>query len=641
MTTKQTSPLPPSPYGGWESPLSAADLARGVVGLHEPRVLGDELFWLESRPAESGRSVLLKRSADGNVRELTPAPFNVRSRVHEYGGGAYLPTPAGVFFVNFTDQRLYQIDGNAIDQITHNDPTVRIADLAWDAYRQRLIAITETHGEGSEASNALQAIDPQTGDFSPLHGSHDFYAAPRVSPDGGQLAFLHWDHPNMPWDGSQLSMLNIDGHGRPVAETIIAGGASESVLQPEWLADGLLFLSDRNGFWNLYRYDASGVFCVLEDGVDYGSPPWVFAMRHYAALDERYVAVARQGAEPQLVLVDSVAGFATPLDIPDRVAGFGDLVKYADGICCLTQYTHGLPARVHYEPKTGKLTRLRESGKAPLAEDYIAPAEHMQFPTRDGAHAYAYVYWPKNPLVAKPEGELPPLLVLTHGGPTGAASSALNLRAQYYTTRGWAVADVNYRGSSGYGRAYRDALKGGWGLIDVADCEDLAQHLIATQRVDAARIAIRGGSAGGFTTLAALTTTQTFRAGASHYGIGDLRALAEDTHKFESRYLDSLLGDEDALANRSPIHHIDALNCPVIFFQGSDDKVVPPNQSQAMVKALRNKAIPVAYLEFPHEGHGFRRAENIIRAMESEYAFFCRVFAIAAEDAIELEIENL
>jgi dipeptidyl aminopeptidase/acylaminoacyl peptidase len=294
-----------------------------------------------------------------------------------------------------------------------------------------------------------------------------------------------------------------------------------------------------------------------------------------------------------------------------------------------------------FTPKTTGAQVLRESGNPPLATEFVSAPEHVTYPTRDDREAYAYVYWPKNPRVTAPTNAQPPLLVMTHGGPTAATSSALNLRAQYYTTRGWAVADINYRGSSGYGRAYRDALNGQWGVVDVSDCEDLVRHLVSTNQVDAERVAIRGGSAGGFTTLAALTSTDTFRAGASHYGIGDLRALAEDTHKFESRYLDGLLGDSQALDSRSPIHHIDALNCPVIFFQGSDDKVVPPNQSQAMVKALRDKGIPVAYLEFPHEGHGFRRADNIIRAMEAEYAFFCRVFAIVPADAIQLEIENL
>mgnify|MGYP001815305993 FL=1 len=301
-------------------------MAQGVVGLHEPRATDADLYWLESRPAEQGRSVLLCQTADGSIEELTPAPFNVRSRVHEYGGGAYLPTPEGVFFVNFSDQRLYRVKGGEITAVTDNPATVRIADLSWHPAGKTLVAVTESHHEGAEATNALQAINVDTGEFRLLHGGHDFYAAPRISADGTRLAFLHWDHPNMPWDGTQLSVAEL-GPERLANEVIIAGGAAESVLQPEWVGDGVLFLSDRNGFWNLHRYDASGVYCVLEDGVEYGSPPWVFAMRHYVALDDRYVAACRHGPEPELVLVDSLSGFATPLNTPSDVVGFGDLVN--------------------------------------------------------------------------------------------------------------------------------------------------------------------------------------------------------------------------------------------------------------------------------------------------------------------------
>ena len=528
-----------------------------------------------------------------------------------------------------------------MEPVTDNPVTIRIADMSWDSERARVIAVIEDHGAEPEAANTIAAIDPKDGTITQLHAGHDFYAAPRVSPAGDKLAFLHWDHPNMPWDGSQVSVARFDPEGQLTEEIVVAGGVAEAILQPEWIGDGLLFLSDRNGFWNLYRYDSSGVYCVLEDGVDYGSPPWVFAMRHYVVLDDRYVVAARNGPEPQLVLVDTTSGFASPIQAPDNVSGFGDLICHDGQIACVTQYVNSLPALVSYQVSDGGATRLRDSGPTPLAAEFVAIAEHVSFPTRDNAQAHAYLYWPNNPNVSPQPDALPPLLVMTHGGPTAATSGALNLRAQFYTSRGWAVADVNYRGSSGYGRAYRDALNGAWGVLEVQDCEDLVEHLISTNRVDANRVAIRGGSAGGFTTLAALTTSNTFRAGASHYGIGDLAALARDTHKFESRYLDTLLGDPEALQSRSPIHHIDRLNCPVIFFQGSEDKVVPPNQSQEMVEALRQKQIPVAYLEFPEEGHGFRKADNIIRAMDSEYAFFCRVFSIDAAQAVPLEIENL
>ncbi|MDH3642664.1 MAG: prolyl oligopeptidase family serine peptidase [Gammaproteobacteria bacterium] len=645
-----------APFGSWRSTLSAEAIAAGVKGLQELRSHGEVLYWLESRPAEQGRTVLMARTADGACRELTPAPYNVRSRVHEYGGGAYLPCAAGVFFVNFVDQRIYRIsdifqaeDGDAIEPVSDPDPDRRFADLCWDANRNRLILVSEHHRPDGEPTNSLQSLS--LGDaaaaLTTLHEGHDFYAAPRISANGENLAFICWDHPNMPWDGSQLIRANITATGALTSEMIVAGGADESVLQPEWQTDdALLFLADGNGFWNLYRYDHSGLYCVLEDGADYGAPPWVFGMRHYAVVSEQHVVAGRRSPEAELVLVDTGSGFATPMTNLINAAGHTSVVHWRDCVACIAEFPDQLPGIVAFPLDGRGAVSLQEAGHTPIAPSGVSRAEQLSFPTRDRGTAHANYYPPHNLQQESPAGSRPPLLVMSHGGPTAAASRGLNLRIQYYTSRGWAVVDVDYRGSSGYGRAYRDALNGKWGLLDVTDCEDVVRYLADQGRVDPDHVAIRGGSAGGYTTLAALTTTRTFRAGASHYGIGDLNALARDTHKFESRYLHRLLGEDRAMDDRSPINHIDRLQCPVIFFQGSEDKVVPPNQSQQMVAALRDKGIPVAYLEFPGEGHGFRRAENIVRALEAEYQFFCRIFDIEpAEQSttfqIEKEIENL
>ncbi|MFP6815690.1 MAG: prolyl oligopeptidase family serine peptidase [Pseudomonadales bacterium] len=642
-----------APFGSWHTPLTAQAMVADVKGLHDIRSHGDILYWLETRPNEQGRTVLMARQLDGTQREVTPAPFNLRSRVHEYGGAAYLPCDAGIFFVNFADQRVYRVQGEHIEPVVDNDPDLRFADLCWDARRNRVIAVTEHHRSEGEPVNRLQAfgIGDDAGNLTTLHEGHDFYAAPRLSPDGTRLAFICWDHPNMPWDGSQLIVMSIAESGEPEEEMIVAGGATESVLQPEWLGDEvLLFLADSNGFWNLYRYDSSGLYCVLEDGVEYGGPPWVLGMRHYAAVGEQHVVASRHGPDAQLVLIDTRTGFATPMANTLGATSHGSLVKWSERLCCIAENPTGLPAIVGYPLDGSDAAILQEAGHAPIESDDISQAEPLSFPTRDQHGAFANFYPPRNHRYEPSPNSNPPLLVISHGGPTSAATRGLNLRIQYYTSRGWAVVDVDYRGSSGYGRAYREALNGNWGNLDVTDCEDVVRHLVERGRVDADRVAIRGGSAGGYTTLAALTlvpepaTTRrrTFRAGASHYGIGDLNALARDTHKFESRYLERLVGDQEALDSRSPINHVDNLDCPVIFFQGSDDKVVPPNQSQRMVAALTNKGIPVAYLEFSGEGHGFRRADNIVRSLEAEYQFFCRIFEIEpAEQFPTLEIANL
>ncbi|MCY4566227.1 MAG: prolyl oligopeptidase family serine peptidase, partial [Gammaproteobacteria bacterium] len=630
----------PADHAPAAPPLAPPRGAAAMAGVGEPRLFESTLYWVENRPAEGGRVTLLKAEGE-STRELTPEPCNVRSRVHEYGGAAYLPTRDAVYFVNAGDQNIHAVDGGgAIRPITDSGPGTRYADLCADPGRGRIIAVTEMHRQGKHPLNALAAVSTETGQASILHQGYDFYASPTVSPSGNEILFLAWDHPNMPWDGTQLLRAPLQGPDiGPL--TLVAGGARESVLQPSWLDDNTaLYLSDAGGFWNLYRLDPAGAEPVLEDDAEYAGPPWQLGNRDYAVLNERFVAARRhcQG-EQSLVLIDIESGFASPL--PDTCTEYSHLSADGNSLYFLGTHANATGELARYDAGSRRRTSLVPGPLLDFDDKWLSRPRHIEYRTRDGGSAYAWLYLPPG-CAAPPTGGKPPLLVTTHGGPTGAASSVLRLPLQFYTSRGWVVADINYRGSTGYGRHYRDALKGKWGELDVTDCVDAVNHLIAEGLVDPGRIAICGGSAGGYTTLRALTTQTVFRAGASHYGIGDLGALADDTHKFESQYLTELVGSRETMIARSPIHHLDGFSCHVIFFQGSEDRIVPPNQAQSMVAALNRKGIPVAYLEFPGEGHGFREGANIARAIGSEYAFFCRVFDMPVdEDLPDVRIENL
>ena len=611
-----------------------------MAGIGEPRLFDGALYWVENRPEEGGRVTLMKQ-ASGARSELTPPPYNVRSRVHEYGGAAYLPARDAVFFVNATDQNIYAVDSaGTISQITDSKASVRYTDLCLDQQGDRLFAVTEIHRDGQHPMNALATVAIGTGQATIVHQGHDFYASPKVSPSGREILFVVWDHPNMPWDGTQLVRASLHSAGIG-ATTLVAGGAAESVLQPSWLSDDCaLYLSDVAGFWNLHRMDAGGTSAVLAEDAEYTGPTWQFGAQDYARLNDRYVVARRQDeGEQTLILIDVESGFASLL--PDGCAEYSHLSTDGHTIYFLGSHAGASSELAGYDTRTRRRTTLVAGPSLEFDEQWLSEPRHIDYRTRDGKHAYAWLYLPARVAPAPPGGR-PPLLVTAHGGPTGAAAPALRLPIQFYTSRGWVVADINYRGSTGYGRRYRDALRGQWGLVDVHDCVDAVNHLIAQGLVDPARIAIRGGSAGGYTTLRALTTQTIFGAGASHYGIGDLSALADDTHKFESQYLFGLIGDHDVMSERSPIHHLDGFNCPVIFFQGTEDKIVPPNQAQSMVAELDRKGLPVAYLEFPQEGHGFRDGTNIAKVIGCEYAFFCRVFDIPVHENLpEVRIENL
>ena len=648
-------------YGTWQSPITSDLIVAEMVGVGSPALVADAHYWVEARPREAGRNVLVRRNPDGRTIDLTPAPFNVRTRVHEYGGGAWWHDAETAYFCNFADQQIYQIDNlNEIPtpprQLTHS-PHLRFADGIKDAHRNRLICVVEDHSDAlAEPKNYLASVDLGSGEVTPLSSGHDFYAAPALSPDGANLAWITWDHPDMPWDGTELWQAALvdsrdpdSSSGEPgiLAPEKIAGSRTEAVQQPRYSPSGELhFISDRSGWWNLYRYlEPSGTSPLWPMSAEFGEPQWVFGPTNYQFLGPDILCCFSNNCVSQLALLH-VDGSHKLLHQP--YTDIGGIQVSADQRHCL--FVGATPttfsAVVCLDLATGETTRIKSSCDLDLDSGYYALPQAIDFPTSNGEIAHGFYYPPTNKDFQPVKGSAPPLVVELHGGPTSATHSGLNLRKQYWTSRGFAVLDVNYRGSTGYGRAYRDKLKHQWGIVDVDDTVFGAQYLVDRGLADPDRLAIKGGSAGGYTTLAALALRSTFKAGASYYGVGDLEALAKDTHKFESRYLDSLIGeyprDIKVYEDRSPINHIDRLDCPVIFFQGLEDKVVPPNQAEAMVAALENKGIPVAYVPFEGEQHGFRQAANIKRALDLELYFYGRIFGfIPADKIIPIPILNL
>jgi dipeptidyl aminopeptidase/acylaminoacyl peptidase len=475
---------------------------------------------------------------------------------------------------------------------------------------------------------------------------NDFYASPRISPDGSRLAWLTWNHPDMPWDGTELWVGAFQADGTVGDSILVAGGQDESIFQPEWSPDGVLyFVSDRTGWWNLYRWQGEQSEPLVEMEAEFGLPQWVFGMSTYAFESPQRIFCTYTGQGIwHLASVDTGTGQLTPVNCPyTSISGLrarDGQVVFAGGSA--TQ----LPAIVRYDVRTGRYQELARSGEATIDAGYISVPESIEFATEHGDSAFAFFYPPRNQDYVGLAGERPPLMVISHGGPTGATSNTLNLTIQYWTSRGFAVLDVNYGGSTGYGRAYRERLKGRWGVVDVDDCVNGARYLVKHGLADDERMIIRGGSAGGYTTLAALTFRDVFAAGASYYGVSDLEMLARETHKFESRYLDRLVGpypeQREIYLERSPLHCAERLSCPLIFFQGLEDEIVPPNQAEMMVAILRRKGYPVAYVPFEGEQHGFRRAENIKRALDAELYFYSMIFDIELPEPIDpIEIENL
>ncbi len=636
-----------APYGSWKTPITSDVIVSGTIGLGEASLYGEDIYWIEARPSEAGRNVVVRRTPDGQTADVMPAPFNVRTRVHEYGGGAYLITEKAIYFSNFTDNLLYRQVAGGTPQALTTDSKMRYADFVLDAERHRLIAVREDHTvSDTNCANTIVSVDLASGANTVLVEGSDFYSSPRLSPDGKQLCWLEWNHPNLPWDGTQLWVADLNTDGAFSKREAVAGANNESIFQPEWSPAGVLhFVSDRTGWWNLYRLTESGIEPLCEMEAEFGYPHWVFRLSLYdfVSANEILCAYNVQG-NWQLARLNTETKQLAPMTTPytdlrslrvnqNRAVFIGGSPAQMDGVVTL-------------DLATKELQVLQRSSELQIEEGYLSIAEAIEFPTENNQTAHAFYYAPKNKDYQAPEGERPPLICISHGGPTAATSSTLRLTTQYWTSRGFGVVDVNYGGSTGYGRAYRERLNGNWGVVDVNDCVNAARYLVEQGKADANRLIIRGGSAGGYTTLAALTFKDYFKAGASYFGISDLAALEQDCHKFESRYNHSMIAPQpqaEALYKaRSPIHHTERLSCPIILFQGLDDKVVPPNQSEMMVEALRTKGIPVAYIALEGEGHGFRKAENIKRTLDAELYFYSKIFGFEPAGPIEpVEIENL
>ncbi|MDL5159310.1 S9 family peptidase [Actinomycetospora termitidis] len=643
--------MPNAPYGSWPTPLTSELVVQAAVGLGEVHPDGEDLLWAEGRAAEGGRIALVRRTPDGATADVVPPEINVRTGVHEYGGGAWWVADGVVFLVDWADQRLRRLDDDGITFLTP-EPAVprgdRYADGDVAPNGTWLVCVRERHpsvgAPATEVVNEVVRCDARAlSEPEVLVDGPDFVAAPRLSPDGSTLAWISWDHPSMPWDDTVLTVRSLASG----TDTVVAGGPGESVTEPRWQADGsLTFLSDRTGWWNLYRYDGSISEPVVLLDAEIGVPGWQLGGSRYAMLDDRSVVFARSSEGFDALVLRRPDGTTTELDTGFSV--IRSVRAHGDDVVCVAGGPTAEPG-VHHVSTTGAVTTLRPPRDLGLDPAILSVPEPMTFSSVDGdgnpRDAHALFYPPSGSV----EGELPPLLVVIHGGPTGAASPVLSVGLQYWTTRGFGVVDVNYGGSTGYGRAYREQLKGAWGIVDVADCLAAARALADAGRVDPARLAIRGGSAGGFTTLAALARADTpFAAGADHFGVADLEALAADTHKFESRYLDGLVGPypeaRDVYVERSPLTHVGEFSTALIVLQGDEDAIVPPNQSEMIVSALREKGVPVAYLLFAGEQHGFRRAENIRRALDAELSFYAQLFGftLPPDEGIEpVEIENL
>jgi len=643
MTTPQRAP-----FGEWRSPITSDLIVADSIRLGAPTIDGEDIYWLEGRPIEGGRNVLVRRTPDGATSDVTPAGYNIRTLVHEYGGGAYLVVDGVVYFSNFADQRIYrQVIGEEPQPVTPNSG-LRYADAVLDRARNRLICVCEEQvAVENEAINSIIAVALDgTGNITTLAKGNDFYSSPRLSPADRGLAYLTWNHPNLPWDGTELWVGDFQPDGTLAHEQLVSGGKNESIFQPEWSPEGIItFVSDTSNWWNLYRYRDGQFEYLASMAAEFGVPQWVFGMTTYAYRTANSIicTYTQDGiwhlASLDLNVPGSLKEIPTPYQSIGSIRVAGDRVVLGGGSPTASSELALL------DLNTGTLTTLRRANNVTIDASYLSVAQPIAFPTENGLTAHAFFYPPRNPDFVAPEGEKPPLLVMSHGGPTSATSSTLDMEIQYWTTRGIGVLDVNYGGSTGYGREYRQRLNGQWGVVDVDDCINGAKYLVARGQADGERLLITGGSAGGYTTLAALTFRKVFRAGASHYGISDQVALL-DSHKFESRYNDSLIGPyperKDLYIERSPIHFADQIAVPVIFFQGLEDKVVLPEQSEKMVDALRAKHLPVAYLAFAGEQHGFRKAENIKRALDGEFYFYSRILGFTPADAIEpVEIENL
>ncbi|WP_438951994.1 S9 family peptidase [Porticoccus sp.] len=646
-----------APYGSWSSPVVPDLLTRSVPGFAWPRVDGDNLYWLESRPWENGRSVVIQKDLQGNIRDVLNAPLSVRSRVHEYGGTPYLVADNMLYFCLQDDQRLYAqnlANSHALPVPLTPEGDYRFADFCLDQKRQRLICVAEDHRQPGEPENLLVSVPlDQSMVIQRLCEGADFYAYPRLDNSGDRLCWISWNHPDLPWDNTCLWLAELGADGNPLEPRLLAGNGHESIVQPCWSPDNqLYFVSDRDNWWNLYRWDSDSdcLSAILSMEAEFATPLWVLGMSNYDFCDDGTL-VCSYTLQGRWQLAILPPGNQCLQEIPNDYTQISDLycrgnrawlvgASTTRGVELAELDTQG--QHTQHNP----LSVLARGNSLAIQPGYLSSPQPVSFSSTGGDIAHGFFYPPANPEYSGPANSLPPLIVVCHGGPTGATSSALNLKIQYWTSRGFAVLDVNYRGSTGYGRQYRQKLQGEWGIVDVEDVTAGARHLIEQKKVDPRKIAIRGSSAGGYTALAALCFGDLFKAGACLYGIGDLETLARDTHKFESRYLDRLVGPypekKSRYRERSPLYHAENFHCPVIFFQGLDDEVVPPEQALTMVKALKEKHLPVAYLPFADEGHGFRKAETIRQALEAELYFYGKVFGFTPADKLpEISTHNL
>ena len=662
-------------YGSWKSPITSDLIVAGAIRLGEIQLDGEDVYWIEGRAAEKGRNVIVRRTPDGKIEDAIPEGFNARTRVHEYGGGSYTVNDGVTYFSNFADQRVYQCSqGNDAIPISHDATFFRFADGVVNKKDKTIVCVMEDHrfvDAQHEANNVIDVIGIEDTSLSrAVHVGDNFYSSPRVHPNGSLYSWLSWNHPNMPWDCTELWTGKLTAKLSPedsklmrtdptfdwelrdteVKETVkIAGGETESICQPEWSPNGILhFVSDRTSWWNLYRYVDGNIEALCPMEAEFGVPHWVFRQSQYAFIDETHIICAYiEKGFFKLGILNTETKELEKIETPYTM--ISSVRATATKAYFIAASATESSAVIEFDLATRQFNTLRKSSDLAVDPGYISIPQAVEFPTTipttdhrpPTTISHAFYYPPTNKDFAAPDGELPPLIVEIHGGPTSQTYPIFSLGHQYWTSRGFAVLDVNYGGSTGYGREYRERLRNNWGVVDVEDCVNGAKYLVEQGLADPNRLCITGGSAGGYTTLAALTFKNIFSAGASHYGVSDLQALDDDTHKFESRYTFGLVPKE-LYNERSPIHHTDKLNVPVIFFQGLEDKIVPPNQAEMMVDALRKKGLPVAYVTFAEEGHGFRQSANIKRALDGELYFYSRVFGFELADEVEgVMIENL
>jgi dipeptidyl aminopeptidase/acylaminoacyl peptidase len=641
--------LPVLPYGSWPSPITASSLVEQAVSLGQVEVDGDRVYWLEGRPSEGGRQVVVTWAPGEEARDVFGEGWSARTTVHEYGGGAYTVADGTLFFSHFPDQRIYRVDrGEQPRPLTPEPPepmAYRYADARVSPDGEALVCVRERHTDGVVVNDIVLVDAINEGEPVDFVAGADFFSAPRLSADGRRLAWLCWCHPHMPWDGTELWTAEVGEHGLAGPERI-AGGPDESISQPRWSPDGVLhWVSDRTGWWNLYAEDGADGRALAPLDAEFTGPDWVFGQSSYGFLpDGRLVATWWQRGLANLGVLNPASGRFDRWDVP--YTAVGSMRPYGNGVVAVVASATEESAVVVFDGGGTVTATLRRSRPSSVDPGYVSAGRPIEFSTEHGQTAHALWYAPANKDVEAPPDERPPLIVMSHGGPTASASPALSLATQYWTSRGFAVVDVNYGGSTGYGREYRERLKGQWGIVDVDDCVNAALHLASEGLVDGNRLAIRGGSAGGYTTLCALTFRDDFSVGASYFGVADAEALATDTHKFESRYLDGLIGPypeaKDLYRERSPIHYADRLSVPIILFQGLEDRVEAPSQAEVMVDALRLRGLPFAYVAFEGEQHGFRKAETIVRSTEAELWFYGRVLNFEPADRIEpVPAENL